>query len=94
MGHVESRVNQQVLYIYIYIYMYPISESITSLRSDPSSIGHVESYVNQQGYIYIYIMISYYFIVLKKIILFYLYYFTFYYYKNFERNLVISFNVL
>ncbi|KAI9181940.1 hypothetical protein LWI28_020293 [Acer negundo] len=27
----------------------PIAESITSLRSDPSSMGHVESRVNQQG---------------------------------------------
>ena len=27
----------------------PVAESITSLRSDPSSMGHVESRVNQQG---------------------------------------------
>jgi len=27
----------------------PIAESITSLHSDPSSVGHVESYVNQHG---------------------------------------------
>ncbi|KAI0488466.1 hypothetical protein KFK09_028299 [Dendrobium nobile] len=26
-----------------------VAESITSLRSDPSSMGHVESRVNQQG---------------------------------------------
>ncbi|MBA0779223.1 hypothetical protein Gotri_003495 [Gossypium trilobum] len=26
-----------------------VAESITSLRSDPSSMGHVESCVNQQG---------------------------------------------
>ncbi|XP_037492734.1 bark storage protein A [Jatropha curcas] len=30
----------------------PVAESITSLRSDPSSMGHVESRVNQQGEIY------------------------------------------
>ncbi|KAL0641246.1 hypothetical protein Bca4012_052313 [Brassica carinata] len=27
----------------------PVAESITSLCSDPSSMGHVESRVNQQG---------------------------------------------
>ncbi|RYR04889.1 hypothetical protein Ahy_B06g084692 [Arachis hypogaea] len=27
----------------------PVAESITNLRSDPSSMGHVESRVNQQG---------------------------------------------
>ncbi len=27
----------------------PVAESITSLRSDPSSMGRVESRVNQQG---------------------------------------------
>ena len=27
----------------------PVAESITSLRSGPSSMGHVESRVNQQG---------------------------------------------
>ncbi|KAF3664399.1 hypothetical protein FXO37_11516, partial [Capsicum annuum] len=27
----------------------PVAKSITSLRSDPSSMGHVESRVNQQG---------------------------------------------
>ena len=27
----------------------PVAESITSLRSNPSSMGHVESRVNQQG---------------------------------------------
>ncbi|TYG52809.1 hypothetical protein ES288_D09G058100v1 [Gossypium darwinii] len=27
----------------------PVAESITSLQSDPSSMGHVESRVNQQG---------------------------------------------
>ena len=27
----------------------PVAESITSLRSDPSSMGHVESRVNQHG---------------------------------------------
>ncbi|TYH52816.1 hypothetical protein ES332_D09G054000v1 [Gossypium tomentosum] len=27
----------------------PVAESITSLHSDPSSMGHVESRVNQQG---------------------------------------------
>ncbi|KAD5802883.1 hypothetical protein E3N88_14243 [Mikania micrantha] len=27
----------------------PVAESITSLRSEPSSMGHVESRVNQQG---------------------------------------------
>ena len=27
----------------------PVAESITSLRYDPSSMGHVESRVNQQG---------------------------------------------
>lgn len=27
----------------------PVAESSTSLRSDPSSMGHVESRVNQQG---------------------------------------------
>ena len=41
------------------VYIYPIFESITSLRFDPSSIGHVESYVNQQGYIYHYILLFY-----------------------------------
>ena len=27
----------------------PVTESITSLRSNPSNMGHVESRVNQQG---------------------------------------------
>ncbi len=27
----------------------PVAENITSLRSNPSSMGHVESRVNQQG---------------------------------------------
>ncbi len=27
----------------------PVAKSITSLRSNPSSMGHVESRVNQQG---------------------------------------------
>ncbi|MCE5167135.1 hypothetical protein HAX54_039095, partial [Datura stramonium] len=27
----------------------PVAESITSLRSDPNIMGHVESRVNQQG---------------------------------------------
>ncbi|KAK4343939.1 hypothetical protein RND71_037033 [Anisodus tanguticus] len=27
----------------------PVAESITSLRFDPSSMGHAESRVNQQG---------------------------------------------
>ncbi len=27
----------------------PVAESITSLRSNPNSMGHVESRVNQQG---------------------------------------------
>ncbi|KAK8535950.1 hypothetical protein V6N13_104564 [Hibiscus sabdariffa] len=35
--------------IEIITYDSPVAESITSLRSDPSSMGHVESRVNQQG---------------------------------------------
>ncbi|KAL2326041.1 hypothetical protein Fmac_025099 [Flemingia macrophylla] len=45
----KRKQNRKVVECYTLDAESPVAKSITSLRSDPSSMGHMESRVNQQG---------------------------------------------